>query len=133
MTARRHYTPAELARMRRWGSRADRVMEFLPPVCTAVMVAHDVALCFGYRWPWTEAIVIMAAVVLMLLFSFALGFCRLHRAFILYNWLMLFCIHFERVVGFRSLLHPMHYLMAATGLTLLALLYRKKRPPTSRR
>ena len=123
---KKHFTIQEIERMKHWGVHAERVMEFLPPLFATAMIIHDIALCMGYRWAWTETIVIAGAVILMLLFSYALGFCRLHRCFILYNWMMLFCIHFERTVGFQSWLQPMHYIMLAIGIILLIQLYVNK-------
>lgn len=120
------YTPEEIAHMRQWGVRAERATELIPPICAGIMIIHDLALCLGYRWQWTETIVILLAVVLMVLFSFALGFCNLHRCFIIYNWMMLFCIHYERTVGFADFLQPMHYIMLGIGICLLIQLHINK-------
>lgn len=119
-------TTAQLRRMVIVGHIAERCMEYIPPLITTVMVLHDLLLCLGYRWAWTETVVILAAVVLMLLFSYALGFCALHRAFILYNWMMLFCIHFERTIGFNKWLQPMHYIMLFIGACLLVKISHRK-------
>lgn len=119
-------TTAQLRKMLIAGHIAERCMEYIPPLTTAIMLFHDILLCLGIRLPFAEAIVIALAVLLMILFSYALGFCTLHRAFILYNWLMLFCIHFERNIGFDNLLQPMHYIMLAIGIYLLAKLAHRK-------
>ena len=114
-----HYTREQLLNMAKWAHRGDKCLQVLPPVTAIIMIIHDLFLCLGIRWQWTEAIVIAAAIAMMCIFSYALGYCPLHRCFILYNWLMLICIHFERTVGFDNLLQPMHYIMLILGILLL--------------
>lgn len=123
---KRNYTVDQLRHMVKISEWAERAIEIIPPIATAVMVIHDLLLCFDIRLPHAEAIVIAFAVILMLLFSYSLGFCTLHRSFILYNWAMLICIHWQRFYGFGSYVHALHWLMLALGIFLIIKLIQRK-------
>lgn len=118
-TKNKTYTRDELHNLAIWARRTERACELIPPLACFIMVANCILLIFDIRLPFAELICILLAVFLMLLLSRALGFCRLHRIFILYNCAMLGCIHYHREVGFQAMLHPAHILMIAIGILLL--------------
>lgn len=113
------YTRHELHNLATWARRTERACELIPPTAATIMLVHCILLYFDIRLPYAEIIALFLAAVMMFLLSRALGFCRLHRIFIIYNFAMLSCIHFQREVGFRDWLHPAHAIMIAIGIILL--------------
>ena len=117
------YTRDELHNLALWARRTERACELIPPIACAIMLVHCILLLFDIRLPYAELTSILLAVTLMLLLSRALGFCRLHRVFILYNCVMIGCIYYHREVGFQDMLHPAHILMLIIGALLLINLF----------
>lgn len=113
------YNRHELHTLAIWARRTKVACELIPPTAAIIMLVHCILLYFDIRLPYAEIIALFLAAIMMFILSRALGFCRLHRIFIIYNFTMLACIHFQREVGFRDFLHPAHAIMIAIGIFLI--------------
>ena len=113
------YTRNELHTLEAWARRTKVACELIPPTAATIMLIHCVLLYFDIRLPYAEMLALLLAAILMLILSRALGFCLLHRIFILYDFALLACIQFQREVGFRDWLHHAHAIMIIIGVFLI--------------
>jgi hypothetical protein len=105
-----------------------RLLRFVPFLMAALILAYAILVYFGVHPRLLESIADGGVVASFLLFveSKALGFCRLHRALIVYTVIVGLCVDFHRLFGFGVLLYPMLTLTIIVG-SLLVLLSLAKR------
>lgn len=113
------YTRHELHNLATWARRTKVACELIPPTAATIMLIHCILLYFDIRLPYAEMLALLLAAILMFILSRALGFCRLHRIFILYDFALLACIQYQREIGFDDWLHPAHAIMIAIGIFLI--------------
>ena len=107
------------------------VLKFLPVICAFVMLFH-VSLLISKRLDenrvieateWTISLPAAPALTAIIL-SKQLGFCSLHRHFIIYTSIVSYCIKFQNSIGFGNFLTPMRWVMLIVGIILFTILIR---------
>ena len=100
-----------------------RLLRFVPFLMAALILIYAVLVYFGVHPRFLESIADGGVIASFLLFveSKAFGFCRLHRALIIYTFIVGLCVDFHSLFGFGILLYPMLSLSIAVGLLLVLL------------
>lgn len=97
------------------------VMRIMPALFVVTMCTHCILLYFGHGTVWTEVFLGFLVAVELWAASIKLGYCRLHRAGIIYGYAVFFCCGFQRAIGFGMFRKPLHVIMVTIGLVLVAL------------
>lgn len=99
------------------------VLKYAPALMLFCMVVYCVLGLFGINTlTMVEALArySLPTAVLFWLASDSFGFCRLHKAFILYDYAACVCIDYNKTVGFSVIaLDVAHIAFAAVGVMLL--------------
>lgn len=96
------------------------VMRIMPALFVITMCLHTLLLLIGHGTVWTEVFLGLLVAIELYAASIKLGYCRLHRAGILYGYTVFFCCGFQRAIGFGILRSPLHIILTITGLILTA-------------
>lgn len=100
-----------------------RLLRFVPFLMAALILVYAILVYFGIHPRFLESIADGGVIAPFLLFveSKTLGFCRLHRALIVYTVIVGLCVDFHSLFGFGIFLYPMLSLTIAVGLLLVLL------------
>ena len=95
-----------------------KVMRVLPPLMCLTMCLHCGLLLCGLECVWCEVMLGLLVFFVLYVASVEVGFCKLHRAGLLYAYVVYLCCNFERGVGFGAMRHPAQWVMFLIGLAL---------------
>ena len=97
------------------------VLRYYAPAVALLMLNHVVGLMVGYAHAWHEFFFdsSIAATVMLILASYAFGFCVWHRACVIYAWIVSVCIDYERQIGFGDWLSMARIVTIAAGVIIL--------------
>lgn len=100
-----------------------RLLRFVPFLMAVIVLTYAILVYFGIHPRLLESIADGGIIASFLLFveSKAFGFCRLHRALIIYTVIVGLCVDFHSLFGFGIFLYPMLSLTIAVGLLLVLL------------
>lgn len=90
------------------------------------MLAHVCILTVGYDISVMLYLLLFQCAVVLMFASRALGFCLLHRLFIIYSHLIVGCVIFEKYTGFGILLTPTRILAIIMGFVLVVMIIFKE-------
>lgn len=96
-------------------------IKYIPMICTFLLSLHVFLLLMDVYEPVTVGISAVLMVVLLILLSIRFGFCRLHKAMIIYMGVMTLCICIQKYDGFGLLLRAVRIVMLVIGVVLLVL------------
>ena len=96
-------------------------IKYIPVICTFLLSLHVFLLLMDVYEPVTVGISVVLMVVLLILLSFRFGFCKLHKAMIVYMGVMTLCICIQKYDGFGILLRAVRIVMLVIGVVLLVL------------
>lgn len=96
-------------------------IKYIPAICTFLLSLHVFLLLMDVYEPITVGLSAVLLIVLLILLSFRLGFCKLHKAMIAYIGIMTLCICIQKFDGFGLLLRGARIIMLVIGSVLLAL------------
>ncbi len=101
---------------------ARAVIGILPLLGTLFFVVHVALLVKGYDFElaYVACSYSFSGFLAWIVVSVAFQFNWMHRAFISYNYLVSFCIDFQREVGFGSWLMPARWFVLALGVIIIA-------------
>lgn len=107
---------------------ARMIIGLTPMFATMFFIVHVVLLIKGYDYELAYVVCSYSftGFLAWIVISFAFQFSYMHRAFITYNYLVSFCIDFQREVGFGSWLMPARWFVLSIGLLVVAELVRIK-------
>lgn len=113
--------------MKRFESLTRQIFRYYPPLCAGVMLHHVLALIVGYNICIHEFIVdgCLIAMIMQMLLSYYFKFCIWHRACIIYNHIVSFCVDYERSVGFGELRDSLRWIVMGIGILILAMFLAK--------
>lgn len=100
-------------------------IKYFPIIGALCMLIHCILLLIGIEssiFHFTFGFSIVGS-LLLLLASYVLNFCALHRLFIIYDFIMEFCINYENYFGFGIYLLSARFLMALIGIILFILFF----------
>lgn len=90
------------------------------------MLAHVCILAVGYDISILLYLLLFQCAAVLMFASKALGFCLIHRLFIIYSHLIVGCVIYEKYTGFGVLLTPTRVLSIIMGIILVALIIIKE-------
>lgn len=96
-------------------------IKYIPVICTFLLSLHVFLLLMDVYEPVTVGISVVLMVVLLILLSIRFGFCKLHKAMIIYMGVMTLCICIQRYDGFGIMLRAVRIVMLVIGVVLLVL------------
>lgn len=96
-------------------------IKYIPVICTFLLSLHVFLLLMDVYEPVTVGISVVLMVVLLILLSIRFGFCKLHKAMIVYMGVMTLCICIQKYDGFGILLRAVRIVMLVIGVVLLVL------------
>ena len=98
--------------------------KYMPVIAVAILVWHVAALLIGNAGVFAENTVAMPVLpaAVALLWSWAFGYCWLHKAMLVYILIVDTCMWYEQVFGFGALLAPMRWTVLLMGIALLVTL-----------
>lgn len=96
-------------------------IKYIPVICTFLLSLHVFLLLMDVYEPVTVGISVVLMVVLLILLSIRFGFCKLHKAMIVYMGVMTLCICIQKYDGFGILLRAIRIVMLVIGVVLLVL------------
>lgn len=96
-------------------------IKYIPIICTFLLSLHIFLLLMDVYEPITVGISAVLMVVLLILLSIRFGFCKLHKAMIIYMGVMTLCICIQKYEGFGLLLRAVRIVMLVIGVVLLVL------------
>ena len=96
-------------------------IKYIPIICTFLLSLHIFLLLMDVYEPITVGISAVLMVVLLILLSFRFGFCKLHKAMIIYMGVMTLCICIQEYEGFGLLVRAVRIIMLVIGVVLLVL------------
>lgn len=94
-------------------------MKYIPVLGTALAALHVAMLLCGFSEPVTMSITVLLLLVLLVVLSFRFGFCKLHKAMILYMCVMVMCVLFQKFNLFGWLLTAFRVIMLTLGIGLV--------------
>ena len=99
-------------------------IKYIPIISAMILMLYVSSLIHG-RHTENKSMIIENTVTMSivptvgtLIISKNLGFCKLHRCFIVYTYAVTTCIVYEGAIGFGVWLTPMRYLMLTIGILL---------------
>ena len=96
-------------------------IKYIPVICMFLLSLHVFLLLMDVYEPVTVGISVVLMVVLLILLSIRFGFCKLHKAMIVYMGVMTLCICIQKYDGFGILLRAVRIVMLVIGVVLLVL------------
>lgn len=96
-------------------------IKYIPVICTFLLSLHVFLLLMDVYEPVTVGISVVLMVVLLILLSIRFGFCKLHKAMIIYMGVMTLCICIQKYDGFGIMLRAVRIVMLVIGVVLLVL------------
>ena len=96
-------------------------IKYIPIICTFLLSLHVFLQLMDVYEPITVGISAVLMVVLLILLSFRFGFCKLHKAMIIYMGVMTLCICIQEYEGFGLLVRAVRIVMLVIGVVLLVL------------
>lgn len=107
-----------LVRSRRIGRL---LVGFIPCIGCLAMVIHCATLLMGYDLHISAFLFKYALLwfILLTILSIAYEFCWVHRAFLLYNYIIGVMIEHQRLHGFGSWLTPLRWIALIIGIILI--------------
>ena len=96
-------------------------IKYIPIICTFLLSLHVFLLLMDVYEPISVGISAVLMVVLLILLSIRFGFCKLHKAMIIYMGVMTLCICIQEYEGFGLLLRAVRIVMLVIGVVLLVL------------
>lgn len=99
-------------------------IKYIPVISAMILTLYVSSLIYSKNTTAKSAVientVTMSTVptVGTLIISKNLGFCKLHRCFVVYSYAVTTCIVYEGAIGFGALLTPMRYIMLIIGILL---------------
>ena len=96
-------------------------IKYIPIICTFLLSLHVFLLLMDVYEPITVGISAVLMVVLLVLLSIRFGFCKLHKAMIIYMGVLTLCICIQEYEGFGLLLRAVRIVMLVIGVVLLVL------------
>lgn len=96
-------------------------IKYIPIICTFLLSLHVFLLLMDVYEPISVGISAVLMVVLLVLLSIRFGFCKLHKAMIIYMGVMTLCICIQKYDGFGLLLRAVRIVMLVIGVVLLVL------------
>lgn len=105
-----------------------RVVGWSPFVGAAMMMGHLSALVCGYHWSLANVIGKSSLIVffLLLCLSVTFGYCWIHRAFLLYNFVVNMVLEIQKIEPFGDVLAPSRWIMLGVGASLFLIYVRYK-------
>lgn len=105
-----------------------RVVGWSPFVGAAMMMGHLSALVSGYYWSFANVIGKSSLIVffLLLCLSVTFGYCWIHRAFLLYNFVVNVVLEVQKIVPFGDVLDLSRWIMLGVGASLFLIYVRYK-------
>lgn len=100
-------------------------IKYIPVICTILLTLHVAMLLMGVYEPFTAGVSVFLILVLLVLLSFRFGFCKLHKAMIIYMVAMTVCVCIQKCDGFGRLLTLFRMIMFGIGCVLVALSFLK--------
>lgn len=96
-------------------------IKYIPMICTFLLSLHVFLLLMDVYEPITVGISAVLMVILLILLSIRFGFCKLHKAMIVYMGVTTLCICIQKYDGFGILLRAVRIVMLVIGVVLLVL------------
>lgn len=100
-------------------------IKYIPLICTILLTLHLAMLLMGVYEPFTASLSVFLMLVLLICLSFRFGFCKLHKAMIVYMAAMTICVCIQKCDGFGRLLTLIRMIMFGIGCVLVALSFLK--------
>ena len=96
-------------------------IKYIPVICTFLLSLHVFLLLMDVYEAVTVGISVVLMVILLILLSIRFGFCKLHKAMIVYMGVMTLCICIQKYDGFGIMLRAVRIVMLVIGVVLLVL------------